>query len=448
MKLLNTFFLLLCLFINALLYAQKTNKNEHNFNYEEMSDLINKHFIKYSTGQESASASSFAALDLKETEFTFSPIFITKNFDVWNAKFKGGITDGAASLFNNNKFNTNISIDLQYNLNLTNGRIKIVGYIEEDYVKFRKAKISVLKTSLGELKDFVSKDAKLKLKGYDSRIDAALKLVPDNDVSANLQKHEEDLMALYKKLDEEINKLTDLTDNEKEILLDKFATWGNLLSDATKKRTSEFKFTQFKTKWLTFGVNVRNDEFRLMDRTLGFSDQVEKTNYVSYGAKIQYNSYHFRKYANSVFYNIGFNYKRKSNFSSLKKLDVIETGTIGTDGTVIRTSNDKYTAYEGMYKEDLNQLDINVDFFYFINKFQNVGLHVYENSRFMDFVKPSHDLGFGIVFPFRKKDTTLLNVELYYTLKNIFNTKNTTFGLLERNDIGLRLALPFDSILN
>ena len=435
-------------FFNAIMYGQKENKDEHNFSHEEMSAVINKHFIMYSTGQESASSSSFAAIDLKETEITFSPIFITKSFDVWNAKFKGGITDGASSLFNNNKLNTNISIDLQYNLNLTNGRIKIVGYIEDDYVKFRKEKIDVLKNNLLELKNYISKDAILKQKDYIIRIDNALKLIPDNDVSSNFQKYEETLMELYGQLDEEMNNLTELNDIEKEILLDKFGAWANKLSDTSKKRIAEFKFTQFKTKWLTFGVGVRNDEFRLIDKTLTFYDQVEKTNYVSFSAKIQYNSYHFRKYDNSIFYNIGINYKRKSNFSSLKKIDVIENATIGTDGTVIRASNDKYIAYEGEYKEDLNQLDVNADFFYFINKFQNIGLHVYENSRFLDFVKPSYDLGIGLVFPFRKKDTTLLNAELYYTIKNIFNTKNTTFGLLERNDIGLRIALPFDSILN
>jgi len=435
--------LIVSISLNALSYSQG---NSYNFTYEEMSTLINKHFIKYSTGQESTTSSSFAAIDLKETEFTFSPIFITKNFDVWNAKFKGGITDGAASLFNNNKFNTNMSVDVQYNLNLTNGRIRVIGYLEEDYVKFRKEKIDCLKKNLSELKEYISKDDKLKNKDYVTRIDNILKQIPDNDVSSNLQKHEELLIKIYNELDEEINTLKDLNDNEKEILLDKFTIWSNRIADASKKRASEFKFTQFKTKWLTLGVSARNDEFRLVNRAETFDNQVQKNNYVSYGAKIQYNSYDYRKYGNTLFYSVGLNFKRKSNFSSLKKIDITENAAIGSNGQLIRTSNDKFTAYEGLYKEDLNQMDIAADFFYFIDRFQDIGLHLYENSRFMDFVKPSHDLGIGVVFPFKKKDSIVMNAEIYYTLKNIFNTKNTTFGLLERNDIGLRFTFPFDAI--
>ena len=421
---------------------------------DELSSLINKHFLQYSAGQSTSSSSSFAGLDIDKTEFAFSPTYVTKNSNVWNAKFKGGITDGMASLFNNNKFNTNMGVELEFNLNLCRkGNIK-VAYMDEDYIKFRKDMIDQLKKSLIECKAIIKTNKKLTEGNYLTRINTALDSIPDTESIAQLKAYEKKLYDLYKALDGEISALiTDrlnFTAIEEEKILDAFSGWSNSIAQVYKTRESGFKFSRFHSEWLTFGVHVRNDQFRLLDRTALFDEQIEKTTYINYGAKIQYNSYYFKKYGNSVFYNFGLQYQNKSNFQELSTVEIVENESIGSNTTTTRTSDDTFTAYEGDYKKHLDQLNINADFFYFINRFQNVGIHIYENSKIMKTLKPTHNIGLGLVFPFKdkEKDATVINAEIYYTLTNVFNTEGTTYGLLERNDIGLRFTFPIDFNLN
>lgn len=421
-------------------------------NSEELKNILNKYYIKYSSGQETTTSSAFAGLDIEKTTFTFAPTFVTANANVWSAKFEGGITDGVASLFNNNKFNTNVGVEIQYNLNLSNKEKKnIIGFYEEDYAKYRNDNIESIITNLKDLKEFITNNKLLVSEKHSIKeIDALVKKESTSIPSRELEEREQNLLSFYKSLNEELINLEGLEDRQKEILLDKLGAMGNKLAAANTKRKSEFKLTEFHTKWLTIAVNVRNDEFRLLDRTELFENQITKNNYVSFGAKIQYNNFHFKKNGNSIFYNFGLKYQYKNNIDGLKKTAVEEKDIIGNSSSVTRNVNDSYTAYQGVYKENLDQLNINADLYYFINNWQNVGLHFYKNSKFTEGTKPSYDLGAGLVVPFKnkEKETTIINAELYYTVKNLFNTKDINYSLVERNEIGLRFTFPIDFSFN
>lgn len=439
------------------------------FSSETFHYLVNREFSKLVTGQSTIGVGTYASLDVQKTEATFSPSIGFKNGNILNFTFKGGATDGVSSVFNYSKLNTNLSFELQYN---TLGKKFQTIYFDSETLRNYKADSTKICTEynrtilelecLSQLNTFYVEIEKLNkvIKESQSEIDnlnTALKSTNDETIIAlisarinfiDCQKkiYLENLKLYNTKIAEYHNDATH--EEEKTDKMYKMLSLNNKKAKNLEDLRSKLEITGVAMYWFSFSYKIRNDAFKLLDPTETFADQVKKKDYISHEFKSQFTLYHHTtsKLVKTLYLAAALTYKYKSNYLDLSKLTVTDTQTVGSSGTAVREISNNYIAYQGDYKTGVNQVDMDIDFYcLFFNK-NLIGIHVFPNSQFKEDLKPSHNLGIGIVLPFKDKtkEASIINAELYYNILNVFNSEDSNKSLLERNDIGFRFTFPFN----
>lgn len=453
--------LLLCLAILSIntIYCQEVKILDNNDDGTILADstlnkLIDRYFILFNTGQESGSISSFAGIDIGKTEVSFTPTFFIKKNNVLNLKFKGGITEGVSSVFKNNKFNTNISIEAQYNIKIKSPKIKYNYYLD-DFNDQEKNLINQRIVNLQSLSKFVEvnkKTIELINSSIYTEITSEITKITEN---ASIRIVNNNTNGLNENLEKKTNEIIDSlkskiksNDTLTESLLKKELEIGNIYAKKYKEENKKLKLTAIHHKWISIAGKVRNDAFKTINRENTFENQITDETYVTYGGSFFYNNYDYSQNDNSTFYSVGISYENKSNFSLLDDVDINNITPIGNNGDSTREVNEKYTAYEGSYIKYIDQIEIIADYYYFFNRKNVIGLHLYEKSSFNKVIKPNYNVGAGLVFSFKNKEKeSIINTELYYTFKDIASN-NTEINALESNEIGLRFVLPLNFNFN
>ncbi|MCD0472534.1 hypothetical protein [Flavobacterium sp. JAS] len=424
------------------------------FENDNINKLIDRYFILFNTGQDNSSISSFAGIDIGKTEVSFTPSFFDQKNNIWNLKFKGGITEGVSSVFKNNKFNTNINIEAQYNIRIKPSKIEYSFYMDDfnDYEKnLANQRITNLESLLKYLLtnktaiDLIDKSVYDKTK---AGIDALMAKSKDKIINNDTEGLNKSLMDDTKTFIDSLKAVVRIKPSLLKSLLLKEAEIGNVYSAKYKEEFKKLKLSATHQKWISISAKVRNDAFKLVNRANPYEEQITDKNYVSYGGSILFNNYRYSQNDNSQFYSVGIAYENKSNFLLLDDVDVNNTTQIGANGNSVREINEKYTAYEGDYVKYINQIDLVADYYYFFNSKSIFGVHAYEKSSFNKIMKPNYDAGAGIVFSFKNKDKeNIINAELYYTFKDIASN-NTEINAFESNEVGLRFVLPLNFNFN
>lgn len=456
--------LLFFFLISSMIYSQKDiseNDAREKFKDENINKLINRYFLLFNTGQDNTSITSFAGIDIGKTEVTFSPTLFDKKNNVWNFKFSGGITEGASSLFKNNKFNTNISLEAKYNIRIKSKNIQYSFYVQ-DYNSFERSLINQRIANLESILKFiennkvtldslntVTKDVyKFKSDEINARIQSKINKAKSEIINYNTDKTADLLKSFTEQIFDTIRLVTN---THKKLYTAVLESEGELGKVYQKKYEEEFKklrLTATHQKWVSVSGKVKNDAFKLLNRTNAYSEQVTNENYVSFGGSVLYNDYKYSQNDNSRFYSVGLSYEHKSNYLLLDDYDVTNTTLIGTNENNFRNINEKFTAYEGAYVKNINQFDIVADYYYFFNAKSIFGLHVYEKSSFSEVIKPNYDAGGGLVLTFKNKEKeSVINAELYYTFKDIASN-NSEINAFESNEVGLRFVLPLNFNFN
>jgi hypothetical protein len=452
---------------NTAIYSQiKAIKNKDSIELKETDSLLSKeqfdkiinvNFSKLITGQAANNVGSYAGIDPDKTDITFSPIFVLKSGNILTGKMTGGITEGIYSLFNNSKLNTNIALEFQYHF-LSNKNKKVLRYYKSDFDKQKETDEKANK-DWKEANDKIDAEIDIKTRIVDNdkltkengTIDKAIQVLRDTlAITKNLSKIE--LLKAQIKIQEYKKELNNykIADNEKlnedfDSLKEKMKI-GNSRADILKENDiSKLKIVGYSFYWFSFAYKLRNDDFKLLNPAEVYDKQITKDNYISHEFKTQFSYVNLSsEYERTTYFTSLLTFKYKSNFNDLKKVEVTETNIVGTNSNQTREVVEKYFAYSGKYKTDIKQINIDVDFYHFPFSNNAVGFHLFPNSRFTDNIKPVYNVGFGIVFPFidKKKEKSIVNAELYYNVVNIFNSKNSDYSLIERNNIGFRLSFP------
>ncbi len=403
----------------------------------ETTELISNAFSKIHTGHAADNQGTFGSLDLTKTEAIVTSSFsIGKGGDILTAKFKGGVTDGLAAVFNNSKLNTNQSLEVLYHM-LISDRPSI-GYYHTDLMKKRQSELKA------ELDYFDHLYTYLQTKGLLGAVERALKIRRDaiqveGPFSAKIIEIKLVNEALRNHVDNNLPGAILPAWFELRMLE------GNKKAEALRQNDKAIKPSQFHLTWMSVGINARNDEFRLFDTDAPFEDAIRKEQKLGYGFSLQISSYRFSENDNNWYWALVANHQHKSNYLDLKKMDVTETVTRGTGDNVTRETSKKYTVYSGDYISDVGETTLNADYFYFYKNAHFVGLHAFSNAAFSEKKKPIYNLGFGLVVPFKDKQNkdTIVNAELYYTIKNLMGIDDNRYSVLERNEIGFRFTFPF-----
>lgn len=412
---------------------------------EEIKKLLTDNFSKILSGQSTSSPGKFASLDIEKTDVTFAPSILLNDRNIFSMKFKGGVTEGVSSMFNNSKLNTNISVELQYNLMLGK-RKETVNYYVDDYSTLLAALIRKQILVFNQYKSF-----------------AATHTISNNTMDAEIAKvvalEAKDLTTLsIIELDNEYNNMNACITSFKAQIKANVPTaakanfsilqlnMNNILNSEKSEQLEKFDISAFTLNWITFGYKIRNDDFRILNAEEAYENEIMKTNFVSHEVNAQYSHYHFSENDNNIYYAVALAYQYRSNYLDLNKNTVVESTETDISGDSRRETTNTFVAYSGDYIAGLSEANIRADLYYFFSKYDFFGVHIFQNSRFVEYIKPAYDLGIGIVIPFKEKgkEKSIINAELYYNIKNIFNTTDTSYAFIERNDIGLRFTFPIN----
>lgn len=197
--------------------------------------------------------------------------------------------------------------------------------------------------------------------------------------------------------------------------------------------------------WVTFGAGATNKEFSLYEPLDTTPNAIVRQNYNDislYAAFSHYRNEPGR--SGDVFWSIGLDYSRNSNIGSLKSLTLRSSTPISGDSTTVVVDEQKVLV--GEYEEDLDRLRIFYDNYYFfsVGSQENIALHFGPDLLLRDGSKPHVNLTLGLLIPFLKEGSTqsVVNVETFIRLQNLFGTGAGSSSLKGKSVIGLSVSFP------
>ncbi len=456
--------LLLFLIKTSLSFSQYTSSEE------EFQEILNVQFSKIITGNTFSNFGNFASVSTDEKTLKAGVNIFENTGTIVNINVSGGATKGISDLFTDGELNSNISIDGTYHWISPFGKIQIERDTEvRDSFNIEEEKI--LKEydieSMGAVryKDLTFKelelkkfdDTRTKLLGKKNTVSNDASLAPTikqlrvDSLSAEIEVVEYEMLKLekkVKKLRKEKNEIEGmgLGDEEKIDLLKEIARQKrDKKLEALRKKRMASEIEAIKLSWFSFGLNYRNDSFKLFDESMEATKQVIDSSFTSSGFNFAYSHYNWSKSNDfDIFVSFGFSYSNTSNLSSLKSVEVVDTQFTSDDSQ--REVLQKQSAFLGEFKENIEQVMPFVDFYMFYGRTRTIALHINPTLLARDFQKPTTSVKLGLLVPFQKvdKQTSVVNLEIFYRLNDIFNTSESQETLLGRNTIGLQATFPIN----
>lgn len=192
---------------------------------------------------------------------------------------------------------------------------------------------------------------------------------------------------------------------------------------------------------------MKNNEFKYFNKDVDFENQIKKDSYTTLKLSASISHYKWTNYKKSdIYWSLGLNYALGDNLNSLTSVTVKDFETISEEPS--RESFTTQNVFTGDYKEDISQLLLYFDYYrYYGNKERSYfALHINPKILFQEESKPVSSLLFGILVPFKKvKDqSSIVNIEVFYKLNDIFNNLESEKSLLNRNTIGLLASFPIN----
>lgn len=404
--------------------------------------FINQQFGNLINPQSNNIIGNFASLDLKEAEVNFAGNIIFNNGSILGIKARGAVSDGFLSVFNNNKLNTKLGIDIQYNfLDFKN---KSIIYDHSTSEKYHALKVKVQQDY--ELK-------KIEIEKEQKKILLQIDIQKVTNQITLLNKKLSGLNGLSKdSLNIEILKLNqELVFKNAQLKtlpsidasLNELENWK---ANEIIKAESEVKLYGFKLGWFSIGYSITNNAFRFFDGTLSPDRQISKTNYANHTLKLQYSFYNKTPVAyESYFLSLGAAASIQDNFSELSKVEINEVKNYGLNLND-RFITSKYNAYQGIYTKDLKSLSFYGDCYWFLFDDNKGAFHFYPEHQIIENLKPTTNLGFGFLLAFKNKEKTsnIINSELYVNLLDVFDNNNAAEKLFARSNYGIRFTFPIN----
>lgn len=210
-----------------------------------------------------------------------------------------------------------------------------------------------------------------------------------------------------------------------------------------KKNDYEVEYTDLT--WLSLGYGFKNDAFKLFDETQPTGGQISKESYTSQELNFGISRYRSNVPGkNSFFWTFGFTYKHTTNLGDLDTRQILDTQIISTNP--LRESIKKQDVFIGMLEKGISTLNTFFDYYAFLGDQNTVALHVNPKTLYAEGQKPISSVHFGVLLPFKKsKDqSSLINIEVFYRLNDVFNIAESERSLLARNTIGVQAQFPLN----
>jgi len=442
----------------GILFAQKTE-------LKKQEERLAKGLAFVSTGNSFSSAGNFAAISTDKTTLKASTFFLLSNKQMLTIDVSAGATQGVATVFDEGKLNSNngIGSDYRFLINDENALVsedldkqkaiyKEIDSAEKEYQDKIKLLFTFAKKDNGN-NPFTDPNLLKKLKSIDSLLSEYSKSSLSNPSGQG--SYNRNRITTLQALKVEIESKMGNTSTVEEMFNKKVATLQyerNTKIDAAKTKLSALKSKSIRLEYLSIGYKASNNNFVRFVDSLSLSNQLIKESYTSHRVGVSYNlitnlkgSINNYERSRRQFLSIGALYDYTNNINSLSQIEVIDSKIIDAEnGRIVQK---KQKAFTGEYLEGINNLTVYIDYYSFFDRGKDaIAIHLNPTILFIDDKKPvaTFQIGFLVPFKSKKKQSVVTNLEIFYRLKDIFNTTDNKNSLLNRNIIGLQTSFPFN----
>lgn len=403
---------------------------------------------------------NFSSLDISNGELSFAGNAIFENGSILGIKATGKSANGILPVFSNADYNSNIGINLQYNI-LTLKKWSSISYTDESLKKYwqkrkeaeynleiKKIEIENKSRELNleaevETKKTAIKKKQKEIKELQSEIQDEISAEVRDSSFLKIKKLELEIAILSKQVEQTQNDLRIVRNTSPYFWIGQAENEATL---AKREALSLIHIRGFELIWLSFGYGISNNAFKHVDQNASVDTQISRKNNLrnEFNAQVNYfKSSPFRN--NSFLMSAGLRFAVEDNFNSLKKTEVEETKSIGND-QIKREIISKFVAYQGEYLNDLKRWSLNFDLYYFFFENNRGAFHFFPKYSFGTSLNPYSNLGFGFLYGFsnKKESNNIVNAEIFVDLFDINNNNNSEASLFDRSNVGLRFTFPFN----
>lgn len=421
---------------------------------------ITREFAKVTTGSEFSGPGNYAGISTTDQSLQASLFFLTPKSNIISFEVSAGATQGVATLFDEGELNSNVSIGVSYHWLLRNvgNSVAINSALKDSYLNAIDAEERKYeKKMLGLLQNKYVTDIEKDIAAYSNRKDALIQektRVTPLEASI-IDDQIEEIDTLVNRLN---RRISDYTQKEYYGLANLYEMEREQAVAKHKKAIEDIKPIAISLSWISTKYNIKNNKFTLFDDDLDLANQLNTIDYTSHSFSASYThmsnakvtqrdsdgkitSYDIR---NRKYFSIGAMFDYTNNLTSLQQVEIVDSRDIGENTG--RTEVIEQNAFKGNYQEDLSSLITYIDYYNFFMKDDTVALHLNPRMMFQENQKPVTTFQVGLVFPFQKKDdtSTIVNLELFYKIKDVFNITESESALLNRNIVGLQAIFPFN----
>lgn len=433
-------------------YSQKNKKGSLIKSKQLFEKLLSTEFSKIMTGNSFSNFGSYASVSTKDETLTISGIILDSlnTNKVWTYNVSGGVSDGITSAFDNFKLNSNIGASISFNYIINPFKTNRVSIDEASERKINenleKLRIHFVSDSIDIIakKELIElKYQKLKLLKKEKSLDSLYRVYKPK--KSSLRK--DSINFAFQKLKHNksilLNKEKKLTDEEfSNKLFELYQKYDKDLAELEKKK-EEIKVEDLDITWFSFGYGIRKDKFNLFDSSLTFDKQINDSTTVSHKINLGVSRYRWGNVSKrDIFWAFSTEFQYGSNLSDLTGIEIVDTTPIST--TPQREQVKKTNAFVDEFKSGVKRIAFKFDYYSFFGKKNEFALHLNPKIEVADFVKPTTSFLTGILIPFKDKEkqTSIVNLEVFYQLNDVFNVNNAEIIIFGRNSIGIKASFP------
>ena len=456
---------------------------------KERQNTLAKSLSFLSSSNSFTSLGNFAAVSTDEKTIKASIFWLNKHFNMNTLTVQTGATEGIGTLFDEGSQESNVGIGFEHRILLQENKKPYVSTGKVELNKITNQRRDLYDAYMDSIASF-SKRLSILDETMLERRERIIKVENDTIIETFLKSEE----ILKKILPKEYSRLqrieyaigsfpnTFLVDsiknnlvNQKDslckriekkleaIVSDKLGAFDDAFNEGNKsliEKEKALKSKLFNLEFLSIGFNANNKGFKFFDSTMVSSKQVAKRDFTTLTFGLGYTSVRNIRVTkrdslglvadfepNKLrFFSIGTKFELTDNLTSLSDVEVQDTKFLDmpNERNVISTEKAKF----GDYKEDLKSLVFEADYYQFFSYQSNsIALHLNPRHTIKDSSKPLTEFQIGLLFPFKKKDEekTIVNIEVFYQLKDVFDTLDKfEDGFFKRNIIGIQTSFPFN----
>ncbi len=445
-------FTTIIIIISSTFIFSQTNNSGDTISQYDFDYAIQNQFTKTITGKTNSSIGSYVEVEAKNPEASISYNINLGMFSLLLVKASGGVSDGFFTLFKNSRFNSNVSVDFQFNVLFNPFNKKSITFNDEDYTQYTN-NLNNIEFSKRQYNAFLNYKYKYIYKKNTDAIKMhldSLKILIDTLTYINEFSH----LSLYERdsinfLIENLSLNRDSLSNVLTNYPDTSAMRYNLNKDLDKRTDDNklnLKLEGFRFGLFSIGYKINRKEFKHLDTSLIYNEQLSTKNFISHELRFQYSFYNFSPIPNvTYFYCFGTNLNYDDNFSNLHEIEITEEDMLGPNPGD-RKSVKKYNAYMNEYKMDIKSMRLFIDYYKYFFPGNNFAIHLNSDYHVIEKERPLFNATLGILFCLKNSDDkskSLINTELYYNFYDIFNNTSSSYRLFERNEVGIRFTFPY-----